>query len=207
MPARIVINGRVVVASPDSHAAERARRNELTAKGWADVYATATTEPGADVKSKVVAAAGAFVPLAPLPLPKPAPAQPTFVQDEGSGVRFRIEPKLSVDLGWVTANTIGRWFDIQPHTVHHLARVGLLDAAMEMGSPTRRFRVLNTTKVRSEIARLREERRAVLEKESKRRALLDDPSSGASILAKMKLLRTSPTGRPRSTKAARRDEP
>lgn len=193
MAGRIIVNGRVVVASPGSREEQRARKNELAAKGWADIYALANTEPGADAKGKRAQGEHAIAPLQPLPHPKPVQPVPTFVLDEGSGVRFRVEPKLSMELGWVTAQTIGRWFDVQPHTVHHLARIGLLDAAMEAGTPTRRFRVLDTAKVRGEIARLRAERLAVVE----RRTALDDPSTGAAILAKMKLRPGAATGKAR----------
>ena len=96
---------------------------------------------------------------------------------------YRVVNVLRVEEGWVTALTCAGWFKIQPHTVHHLARIGLLDAAMEVNSPTRRFRVRSVEKVRAEIARLREEKRALLRSEGAAGHKVD----GVATLAGMKL--------------------
>jgi hypothetical protein len=63
--------------------------------------------------------------------------------DPASGITYREVRKLDAIDGWVTAETVMRWYEIADFkTVAVWVRKGLLDAAFESTSPTRRYRVL-----------------------------------------------------------------
>lgn len=138
MGTRVIVRGKVVWEDKES---VRERKRALAR--W---------------KERCDAADGIGVPIEPPP-PVPGIAPKTtdaLWRDESTRVEFRVVDRLNIAEGWATAETVARWFTIKLRTVHHLARNGLLAAAIERGLPTQRYRVLDVLKVREEIERLRQ---------------------------------------------------
>lgn len=73
-------------------------------------------------------------------------------QDPDSGLRYRVVQRLSTSEGWVGAPTIMRWYSITHRQVLDLLERGLLDGALEVCSPTKKYRVLDPAKVIAHLA-------------------------------------------------------
>lgn len=65
------------------------------------------------------------------------------VDDAVDRVTYRVLGKLTPADGWVTLATVMRWYAVEREQVFAWVRRGAIDAAMEHGSPTKRFRVLD----------------------------------------------------------------
>lgn len=108
---------------------------------------------------------------------KPLPPEPIVVRDEGpaaghpwddpDGITYRVVSRLAADGGWVSAATVMRWYTVDFDVVVRWCAMGLLDAAMEAGSPSKRYRVRDPWKLK--VAADDEARRRVLARSTPKR--------------------------------------
>lgn len=68
---------------------------------------------------------------------------------EEDGVRFRVIGRCAAEDGWGTMEFWMRRYDVPRGEVLALVAHGLMDAALEEGSPTRRFRVRSDARARA----------------------------------------------------------
>jgi hypothetical protein len=72
-----------------------------------------------------------------------APPARGFVVDPRFGVRFRVVDKLDSVSGWMDTATITAWLGVKYSRLMELVIAGVVDCAVERGSPVRAFRILN----------------------------------------------------------------
>lgn len=208
MSSRLVLNGRVVAASAGTRAATLAARRDWEARSWSLALPSGSDdydEAPAPLATPGPTAAVAPLLAAPPPRALPTPAAPTY-HDPETGVTFKVLPGLRTTDGWVTGATMAGWFNILPATLHHLARGRFIDAAVEPGSPTRRYRAADKAAVTREVNRLRAERRAALAPDKPAAPavpttgldapLSASPPNGRKILGGMSLERRRPAPKP-----------
>jgi hypothetical protein len=115
--ARILIHGRVAWQSPG-------------------------LRPRHTVRVDPVDAYGNPVGAASAPVYKPSlPERPGVPWTDEDGTVYRVVTKLDAAEGWVGAETVMGWYGVGYDDVARWVREGVLDGAMEAGSPSKRFRV------------------------------------------------------------------
>lgn len=91
---------------------------------------------------------------APIPGATPADARrPGVPVLDPDGVTYRVLPYLDPRDGWGTAEHWLKRYPVRHATLLAWVHLGILDAAMEAGSPTKRYRVRDEAKV---VAYIRE---------------------------------------------------
>jgi len=80
--------------------------------------------------------------------------------EDDDGTVYRVVARLNPGDGWVSVETIMRWFTVPYTSVALWVRKGLLDGALEVGSTTKHYRVLDTAKCMAEAGALRTEARS-----------------------------------------------
>ena len=74
----------------------------------------------------------------------PLPLHPSGAWAPGDGVTYRVLQRFRANEGWASAETVMRWYDLRDFG--QLARMverGVVDAAVQVGSVAKRFRVLD----------------------------------------------------------------
>jgi hypothetical protein len=125
MSTRVMVRGKTVFATPDFWREERSRqRFEHERRAVQRLVRDLEDSP-------------------PAPEFRSQSIRGVPVYDPSSGITYREIHTLNAIDGWVTAETVMRWYKLPDFkTVAAWVRAGLLDAAFESTSPTRRFRVL-----------------------------------------------------------------
>jgi hypothetical protein len=90
----------------------------------------------------------------PPPLTVPAVEQPGVPrEDRHDGLTYRLVARLDPAEGWVAASTVMAWYGVDYARVVAWVRAGMLDAAMERHSPTRRYRVTDPVRCAAEATK------------------------------------------------------
>lgn len=84
----------------------------------------------------------------PLTVPVDRPGIPR--EDRHDGLTYRLVAKLDPAEGWVAASTVMAWYGVDYARVVAWVRAGVIDAAMERHSPTRRYRVTDPARCAAE---------------------------------------------------------
>lgn len=81
--------------------------------------------------------------------------------DEDDDLNYRVVEWLDPRAGWLLAEQVMKRYSIGFGTLLKLARMGVLDPAMEKGSPTKRYRVRDDSSTRKVVAQLKSELQVV----------------------------------------------
>ena len=77
--------------------------------------------------------------------------------DEDDDLNYRVVEWLDPRAGWLLGEQVMKRYNIGFGTVLKLARMGIIDPAMERGSPTKRYRVRDDSSTRKVVAQLKAE--------------------------------------------------
>lgn len=130
MAGALFSNGRVVVATSDWR--REVRRRELASR--AQLFQPEDEAPPVEALSPVLG-----VPW----------------KDAQDGVTYRVVERLNLADGWVTVATMMRWFGVPRSVVLAWVQNGLVDAAFEQHTPTKRYRIKDPAAVTAEVTKLR----------------------------------------------------
>ena len=83
--------------------------------------------------------------------PQLIPAAGEPFKDREDDVTYRVVSKLNLNEGWCLDEQLTKRYGIDYKLLLRLVRAGLIDAAMEQGSPTKRFRVRDDQKIRARL--------------------------------------------------------
>ncbi len=137
MSTRIVIGGRLYYGSPGSQNKSAAERARPLYADYAKASAQDGLAEGLDAEP-AESVAGAFRPVAaPYALPR---AIGVPVEDD-DGVRYRVAAYLDPRDGWCLAGQLMEHYRVPYACVRDWALHGYIDAATELNSPTKRFRI------------------------------------------------------------------
>lgn len=80
------------------------------------------------------------------------PLDPGAIWTDDDGTNYRVISRFEPDQGWVSIETVMRWFDIKKSKrVIEWYTKGWLDAAILLGSSVKRFRVRDTAAIREDL--------------------------------------------------------
>jgi hypothetical protein len=137
MSTRLIVNGRTVFATADYLRDQKLQRRFAKSRKAEieEIIEQQNKEP--EPVATPVRRRSPFLPGQPFHCP-------------ADKVVYRIIARLNPAEGWVTGGVVMGWYGVDYPKVLEWVKRGLLDAAMEQGSPTKRFRVLDPAACKAE---------------------------------------------------------
>jgi hypothetical protein len=134
VPTRVILNGQTRYATHDWRPTASDRLGRVRSPEPAESIIT-DVDPNTGVRD------------APPPRRRPEPGTLVTAED---GATYRVLKKLNDADGWVPAGVVMAWYGVPHVQVIAWLRRGLLDGAIEAGSPTYRYRVVDAAGCRRE---------------------------------------------------------
>jgi hypothetical protein len=80
--------------------------------------------------------------------------------DDADKLNYKMVYKLNLEDGWCTADQLLKFYSISYKELLYWARSGIVDPAMQYGSPTKRYRVLSPARANARLKELNQRRYA-----------------------------------------------